>query len=146
MNTIIKSVSITFILILLINISLSAQISGQIFTNQEADNLFGPVITSVSIPRTTFQSFLTKTNNYIMFKVVDNKAIILDDKRNVISPAGININPSDVFTVYKVSVVDDLLSRGNDNTVYIQQRSNVLSVSTGDFTMEVGSLCPPFCP
>lgn len=146
MNKLLKSVSITYFLILFFNISLSAQISGQIFTNQEADNLFGPVITSVPIPRTTFQSFLTKTNNYIMFKVVDNKAIVLDDKRNVISPAGININPTDVFTVYRVSVVNDLLSRSNDNTVYIQQRANVLSVSTGSFTMEVGSLCPPYCP
>lgn len=146
MNKLLKSVPVTFFLILLFNISLSAQISGQIFSNQEADNLFGPVITSIPIPRNAFQSFLTKTNNYIMFKVVDYKAIVLDDKRNVISPAGININPTDIFTVYKVSVVYDLLSRGNDNIVYIQQRTNVLSVSTGSFTMEVGSLCPPYCP
>lgn len=146
MNTIFKYVSITFILILLFNNSLSAQISGQIFTNQEADNLFGPVITSVPLPRISFQEFLTKTENYIMFKVIDNKAVVLDNKRNVIFPEGMIIDPDDKVTVYKVSVVNELLSKSNDETVFIQQRTNVLSVSTGDFTMEVGSICPPYCP
>ncbi|HSD64113.1 MAG TPA: hypothetical protein VLB50_09955 [Ignavibacteriaceae bacterium] len=122
------------------------QISGQIFTNQGADNLFGPVITSVSIPKITFQFFLTKTDNYIMFKVEDNKAIVIDNNRKVISPEGTIINPTDKFTVYKVSVVNELLSKSNENIVYIQQRNNVLSVSIGGFTMEVGSICPPFCP
>lgn len=122
------------------------QISGQIFTNQGADNLFGPVITSVSIPRITFQFFLTKTYNYIMFKVEDNKAIVLDNNRKVISPEGTIINPTDNFTVYKISVINELLSKSNENIVYIQQRNNVLSVSIGGFTMEVGSICPPFCP
>lgn len=146
MKTLLKSVSLTFILILLFNISTSAQTYGQIFTNQQADNLFGPVLTSVPISRITFQFFLTQTNNYIMFRVVGNKAIVLDNKRNVISPAGFIINASDILTVYRVSVVNELLSKGNENTVYIQQRTNVLSVSIGDYTMEVGSMCPPFCP
>ncbi len=147
MKNLLKSVSITFVLILLFNISTTAQTYGKIFTNQQADNLFGPVLTSVPVSKITFQSFLTQTNNYIMFKVVDNGAIVLDNNRNIISPpAYINISPNEEFTVYKVAVVNELLSKGNENTVYIQQRANVLSISTGGFTMEVGAQCPPYCP
>ncbi len=143
MNTL-KLLLLSIVLILSLNISVSAQ--GQIFTNQQADNLFGPVLTSVPVSKLAFQSFLTKTENYIMFKLVNNKAIVLDNNRNVISPAGFLINSGDAFTYYKVSVVNELLSKGNNNTVYIQKRANVLSISTGGYTMEVGVQCPPFCP
>ena len=147
MKTFLKTVPLIFVLLFLSNSTISAQTYGKIFTNQQADNLFGPVLASVSVSRTTFQSFLNQTNNYIMFKVVDNGAIVLDNNRNKISPpTNISISPSEEFTVYKVSVVSELLSKGTDNTVYIQQRSNVLSISTGGFTMEVGSICPPYCP
>ena len=143
MNTL-KLLLLNIVLILSLNISVSAQ--GQIFTNQQADNLFGPVLTSIPVSKISFQSFLTKTNNYIMFKILNNKVIILGDNRNVIYPEGKKINSSDVFIVYKVSVVNELLSKSNDNMIYIQQRNKVLSVSVGGYTMEVGAECPPYCP
>lgn len=146
MQSHLKSVLLSFLLSLLYIVSASAQISGQIFSNQEADNLFGPVIKSIPISRVDFQFFLTKTNNYIMFKVENNEAIVLDNNRDVIFPEGKKINSTDVFTVYKLTVVNELLSKGNDNMVYIQQRNKVLSVSVGNYTMEVGALCPPICP
>lgn len=146
MKSYLKSVLLSFLLSFIYIVSASAQISGQIFSNQEADNLFGPVIKSIPIPRVDFQFFLTKTNNYIMFKVENNEAIVLDNNRDVIFPEGKKINSTDVFTVYKLTVVNELLSKGNDNMVYIQQRNKVLSVSVGNYTMEVGALCPPICP
>ncbi len=144
MDTHLKSLLLVVILFLLINISVSAQ--GQIFTNAQADNLFGPVLTSIPVSKITFRSFLTRTENYIMFKIINNKAIVLDNNRNVISPEGFRINSGDTFTYYKVSVASELISKGNENTVYIQQRANVLSISSGGYTMEVGVQCPPFCP
>ena len=146
MNSFLKSTLFSiFISLVIISTSL-AQTYGQLFAKQGADEKFGPVLQSIDISRSTFESFLTQTNNYIMFKVKDKNAIVLDNKRNVIYPEGILINSNDKFTMYSVSVVNELISKGNENNVYIEQRSEVLSISSGGFTMEVGIMCPPFCP
>ena len=145
MNSFLKSTLFSiFISLVIISTSL-AQTYGQLFTKQEADEKFGLVLQSIDISRSTFESFLTQTSNYIMFKVKDKNAIVLDNKRNVIYPEGVLIKSNDTFTMYSISVVNELLSKGNEKTVYIEQRSNVLSISTGGFTMEVGVWCPPFC-
>ena len=146
MCSFIKTTMLTLIVSLIIIPNSIAQTYGELFSKQEADEKFGLVIQSVTISRLAFKEFLTQTNNYIMFKVFDNKVTILDAKRNVIFPQGEIINSTDIFTMYSVSVVNELLFMGNEEKVYIEQRSEVLSVSSGGFTMEVGTLCPPFCP
>ena len=146
MNSFLKSTLFSiFISLVIISTSL-AQTYGQLFAKQEADEKFGLVLQSIDISRSAFESFLTQTSNYIMFKVKDKKAIVLDNKRNVIYPEGVLINSNDTFTMYSVSVVNELLSKGNEKTVHIEQRSEVLSISSGGFTMEIGALCPPICP
>ena len=146
MNSFLKSTLFSiFISLVIISTSL-AQTYGQLFAKQEADEKFGLVLQSIDISRSTFESFLTQTSNYIMFKVKDKNAIVLDNKRNVIYPEGVLINSNDTFTMYSVSVVNELLSKGNEKTVHIEQRSEVLSISSGGFTMEIGALCPPICP
>lgn len=146
MCSFLKTAIFTLLVSLIIIPNSLAQTYGELFSKQEADEKFGPVIQSVTISKPTLKEFLTQTNNYIMFKVLDNKVIILDAKRNVIFPRGEIINSTDIFTMYSVSVVNELLFMGNEEKVYIEQRSEVLSVSSGEFTMEVGTLCPPFCP
>ena len=146
MNSFLKSTLFSIFISLVIITTSLAQTYGQLFTKQEADEKFGLVLQSIDISRSTFESFLTQTSNYIMFKVKDKNAIVLDYKRNVIYPEGILINSNDKFTMYSVSVVNELISKGNENNVYIEQRSEVLSISSGGFTMEIGALCPPICP
>ena len=141
-----KSVLLCLFLSIFMSTSLIAQPYGQIFTKQEAEGQFGPVLTSVTFTRQNIQHYLTQTNNYIMFRVVNNSAIILDNHRMPLYPIGVKMNSSDQYVMYSTSVLEELLSLGNNNTVYIEQRSNVLSISNGEFTMEVGVLCPPICP
>jgi len=81
-----------------------------------------------------------------MFKVVEDEAIILDNNRNVLHPTAKNINPTDVFKVFSITVVNELLSSSPNANVFVEQRNSVLSVSSGLLTMEVGAFCPPFCP
>ena len=145
MNSFVKSMLLSFLISLIMISASMAQTYGQLFTKQEADEKFGPVLQSVAISKLTFESFLTQTNNYIMFKVTDNKVIVVDNKRNAIFPKGVSINSGDKFTLYSLSVVYDLLSKGKENTVYVEQRADVLSITTGGFTMEVGVWCPPMC-
>ena len=145
MNSFLKSTLFSIFISLVIITTSLAQTYGQLFTKQEADEKFGLVLQSIDISRSAFESFLTQTNNYIMFKVKDKNAIVLDNKRNVIYPEGVLINSNDTFTMYSVSVVNELLSKGNGKTVHVEQRSEVLSISSGGFTMEIGVLCPPMC-
>ncbi len=122
-----------------------SQVQGEIFAKSEANQKFGPVLVSVSIPTDTLQRILNQTENYIMFKIVNNSAIVLDNNRNVISQQGESISTQDVFTLYSVSVLKDLLSREDSKVINVEQRSEVLSITYGGYTMEVGSFCPPFC-
>ena len=126
--------------------SILSQTYGEIFTSAEADQMFGPVLKSVTLPSSSLKELLNQTDKYIMFKVVEDEAFMLDNNRNLLHPMAKNINPSDVFTVFSVSVIYELLSSNRNAKVFIEQRSSVLSISSGDLTMEVGALCPPFCP
>lgn len=141
-----KTILLGSYLFVVLSNTLEAQPYGKIFTKQEADEIFGPVLQSVAIPKHSIQIFLSQTNNNIMFSIQNENVIILDNKRNVLFPKGISVNTSEVFTLFSVSTLNTLLLKGNESSVYIEKRSEVLSVSTGGFTMEVGILCPPFCP
>ena len=141
---------LSFLLTLTISLVLinatNAQPYGQIFTKQEADKKFGPVLTSISFTKQDIQNFLTQTNNYIMFRIDNNSAIVLDNHRMPLYPIGVKMNSTDVYTMYSTSVLEELLSLGNNSIVYVEKRENVLSVSNGGYTMEYGTICPPICP
>lgn len=134
------------LIICLTSTSTLSQTYGEIFTNTKANQKFGRVLKSVTLPTSSLQGLLNRTNNYIMFKIVNGKVFVLDKNRNVLYPEGKTINSQEVFTMFSVSVMNELLSLGNNAKVFVEQRSSVLSVSYGGFTLEVGVQCPPFCP
>lgn len=122
---------------------------GEIFTNQQANQNYGPALESVPISADTFRTWLNQTNNCIMFKIINGNIIVLDNNRKIIySQTDSNINPEDVCIMYSVSVINDLLNLGGEANinVNIEQRNSVLTVTFGDHTMETGILCPPNCP
>jgi hypothetical protein len=80
-----------------------------------------------------------------MFRIRDNQLIILDNKRKILYPAGVQIASQEVFTVYSITMINELLSNVSTTPVRIEQRRDVLSISYGQMTMEVGTPCPPIC-
>lgn len=126
---------------------------GKIFTTQDADKLFGNVIYSVEIDPELLLDLLNKTEKNIMFGLINKNLIILGDNRKLIYPEKAEYKETDVFTVYSKDVVKELLSisslkKQNSNepeTVYVEQRREVLSVSTEKQTLESGLKCPPNC-
>ena len=122
-----------------------SQTYGEIFTIKEANQKFGRVLKSVTLPTSSLQGLLNRTNNFIMFKIIDGKVFVLDKNRNVLYPEGKTINSQEVFTMFSVSVMNELLSLGSNAKVFVEQRSSVLSISYGGYTLEVGTICPPFC-
>ena len=149
MNKIYHIIIISLALFLLFSCSPTQQL-GKIYNSQEADELFGNVIFSTGIPRDTVANILDRTENNIMFGIINQNVIVLDNKRNLLYPSKAEFNETDVFTVYSVSIVRELLSLKNLNKgglieVAVEQRREVLSVSYDGSTLETGTHCPPYC-
>ena len=153
MSKIYHIIVVSVLLLLFLSCSPTSQM-GKIFTPEEANKLFGNVIYSVDINSNTLSELLKKTDKIIMFGLIDRQLIILDNNRNIIFPEKAEIKETDVFTVYSTDVVMELLSGkavnkqtdGEAETVSIEQRREVLSVSTDIQTLETGGKCPPLCP
>ncbi len=74
------------------------------------------------------------------------QAVIVDQNRMPLDPSDATIESTDVFSVYSVSVLEELLSQGSNINTQIEMRGNTLCVKNGQKIMEYGQLCPPICP
>lgn len=119
---------------------------GKIISKESADKLFGPVLISVKVPTENLKSLITQSSKVVMFKIINNNVYVLDDKRNVLSPSGLSVSSSDVFSVYAVSVVQELLNDGGSSVTFVEQREKVLTITNGEDTLEYSFVCPPYCP
>lgn len=139
---------IFILLLLFISCSPTTQI-GKFYTPEEANKLFGNVVYSVDLNTSVLSELLKQTEKSIMFGLIDRQLIILDKHRNLIYPDKAGYKDTDVFTVYSTDVVSQLISNkgyGNQSeNVSVEQRREVLSISTEKNTLEMGSKCPPFC-
>lgn len=124
----------------------NSKIAGKVFSNSEAEKLFGPVQTSVKVPVSELKSQLNKVNNYIMFKIKNNDVVIADSKRKLLrAERGVSLSANEVMHKYSKKVVKELLSKGSGDYVIFEMRTEKFSVTYGNFTMEMAFTCPPFC-
>ena len=144
-HIIIKRKNMKNIIFLLFISSFTLFAQGKILSKEEANKIFGPVEISKEISSDNLKQFTLLTVNKIMFKIINNEIYILDHNRNLLFPLGATIGSTDVFSVYSVSIVQQLLSQGNNPITYIEKRKRVLIISNGVYTLEYSSLCPPFC-
>jgi hypothetical protein len=142
-----KHLKTTLALFLLLSgLSFSQQVIGKIYSKQEADNLYGPVLSSVPINSSTLSGLLSKSTNYIMFRIADGSAYIVDNNRHPIYSGNFAVSATDVFRVFSISLVYKLLQNGNSPMTYIEIRNNnTLTITNGVYTMEFANLCPPDC-
>ena len=150
MKKIFHAIIISMLLLLFLSCS-STKEFGKVFTSEEADKLFGTVLFSASVQIQDINALLGKTDKTIMFGIINKTVIILDNNRRLIYPEEADYKDSDVFTVYSVSLVKELISEfrqkkmGPEDEVNVEQRREVLSVSYGNNTLETGAKCPPLC-
>lgn len=119
--------------------------AGKIFTKEEADKLFGNVLKSASVNIEEFNTLMKNTEKNLMFKIYDNKLYILGDGRQVLYPAGSSVDKDSVFIRYSKPLVEELLNKSNSAQVIIELRTNHTTVTYGNYTLEEGLECPPFC-
>ncbi len=140
----------SFLCIIVLSLSLASvgysQTIGKIYSGAEADSIYGTVIDSVNINTSDLQSLILNTSNYIQLNIVYGKLVILDNKRNVLYPLGLIISENEVFKVCSVSILQILLQKGNSAETFVENRSNVLTITNGGYTLEEMLNCPPFCP
>jgi hypothetical protein len=134
------------IFLLLSGLTFSQQVIGKIYSKQEADNLYGTVLSSVPINSITLTDLLSNSTNYIMFRIANGSAFIVDNNRYPLYPGNFTVSPNDVFRVFSVSLVYKLLQDGNGPVTDIESRNNgIISITNGIYTLEYGNTCPPYC-
>lgn len=138
-------VALIFSQVLLFSVVCNSQDYGKIISRDEAQTLFGSVLVSVKMPVETLQDLVSKTEKVIMFKIIEDSVVILDNNRKVLFPDGKSVSSKTVFTVYSISVLNELLSQGKAAFIHIEQRKEVLTITNGNYTLEYGAPCPPDC-
>ena len=118
---------------------------GIIYSLTEANNNYGSVITSIEISSSLLTSLFNQTDNYLMFKIMQNNLYILGDSRVVLYPANGTVDSSEVFAVYSKSKVEELIETGRESVTKVEERSEVFSLTNGNYTLEFSQWCPPFC-
>jgi hypothetical protein len=141
-----KFQAILIFIFIFCSISYSQNIAGKIYTNAEANSLFGPVKTSVTISSIELNNLSFQTTNYLMFRILNGNLTILGDKRKVLYPANAVIGEQDVYRYLSVSLIQKIIKDGNCPMTYIEIRNNeILTITNGVYTLENTVLCPPFC-
>ena len=121
------------------------EIIGKIFSKDEADKNFGPVLSSVSISSSELKALVSQSNKLVMFNVAGRKLSILKEGRAVLYPGGFSPKSDEKYASYSKSKVEELLNLGMSDTIIVEQRKDVISVTNGLHTLETSDWCPPFC-
>jgi hypothetical protein len=142
-----KNIKFTFAFFLLLSgLSFSQQIVGKIYSKQDADNIYGPVLSSIPIKSITLTGLLSKSTNYIMFRIDNGAAYIVDNNRHPLYDGSFKVSPNDVYRLFSISLVARIIQDGNTPVTYIENRNNnILTITNGLFTLEISNPCPPFC-
>ncbi|MCB9211018.1 MAG: hypothetical protein H6610_08640 [Ignavibacteriales bacterium] len=135
---------LSILFLMTINQSFSQEY-GKIFSKTEADKLFGVVYKSQNIKKDVLISALQNTSKVVMFKLENNFLTILGDEREVLFSSGSFTDKNQVFRLFSKSKVEELLRLGNDVNCFVEDRERVLTVTNGDYTLEVSVPCPPTC-
>ncbi|HEX2982082.1 MAG TPA: hypothetical protein VHO28_00920 [Ignavibacteriales bacterium] len=128
---------------------LAGKTAGVIFTKEEADSLFGSVLSSFEMSSKELSSYLSKTDSYMLFHYDPAKSktpFIFDNSKSVMNMTAMKIEMPEELKVYSVSQIKELMEKGGQETTRIEQREGVISITNGEYTLEMSLDCPPFCP
>lgn len=129
-------------LIVSFNIS-TAQIIGKIFDKDFAYQEFGAVLNSVEIDNNSLTDLTETAGEYIMFNIETGILRALDKDRN--SVLGEAISAEEVFYKMSTSQIQKLIENGKENITKIEMRPETLTLTNGEFTLEMSMPCPPYC-
>jgi len=135
--------SLVFILFLVAVTSSSGQVIGKIFNAEYADQNFGDVISYVEIDNVELENMLKNAGEYIMFNIDTKSVRALDGNRT--SVHGNADSENEVFYKMSTSQVELLLEKGGQKNTTIEMRPETLTLTNGEYTLEMSDPCPPVC-
>lgn len=121
-------------------------IVGKKFTKEEANVLFGKVIGSVQITKAQLKSALAKSKDYVLLKVANSRAYILNEKKvSLMDGETISFSAEDPAYLISKSVVEEFVTTSKVDVFFVEVRASVLSISDGVYVLEQVLPCPPMC-
>lgn len=118
---------------------------GKIISVAEAANLFGQVVTAYKLITTDLLDFCHNAGWVIMFAEESGELFVAGAGRMILSANIQSSSANLVFHVYSVTKVNELVTLGNDQITFVEFRSDVVDLKNGEFILEYGMICPPFC-
>ncbi len=122
-----------------------SKLFGEIISKDSANQQFGAALNSVSVESDLLRQYSDGTNYLIMFQIIENELYILGDNRTPLFPSASNLDAEKEFIVYSKTKFIELLDSGQDPKTSIELRNNKLTITNGDYTLEFGASCPPWC-
>ena len=125
---------------------------GKIYTKAEADSIYGPVLIADTIKTVDLLKLAEKSPKYMMFNLIDGKAVVLNASREVISSNALvvsktqTIESKQVFRFLSTSKLLELIKLGGAGVTTIENRTSALTLSNGVTVLEQIAPCPPICP
>ncbi len=136
---------LVFIVSLLLSFAIYSQEAGKIFDRNEADQLFGQVLGKKIISADELELLLLSTDDKVMFRLENDQYTILGDSRNLLYCSDKFVESNQVFHMYSKGKVLELLYKGGEQTVALENRKEVFSITVGNYTLEMAWPCPPYC-
>ncbi|MCL5030655.1 MAG: hypothetical protein M1480_16710 [Bacteroidetes bacterium] len=126
--------------------TLSSSVVGKLYSKAEADQIYGPVLQSITINTSALSAITAKTPNYIMFNIINGQLYILNSTRTVLSGPATAVSANQVFRYFSTSIVNQLIQQGQASNTTVELRANnTLTVTNGNSTIEDAGSCPPVC-
>ncbi len=122
---------------------LNAQVIGKIFDADYANKEFGKVSSHVEIINSQLKSLLEEAGEYIMLNIDTGELRALNGNREGIM--GQAKSDEEVFYKMSTSQVLKLLEKGGKTSTLIEMRPKTLTLTNGNYTMDLFWPCPPKC-
>jgi hypothetical protein len=139
-----RNIFLLFVLILFLSTEFYPQSVGKIIFSAEADSLFGLPVEAYKIDSSELSRYATQST-HLFFHIQNGNLLVLDKNKKILFPQNHLLNGTEVFHVFSADMIEDIISRGSDEVLFIEKRKEVLTITNNGYTMEYSFLCPPFC-
>lgn len=118
---------------------------GKIVSATDGENLFGAVITTYQLNTNDLLAYCQNAGRVIMFAEENAGLFVAGAGRIILSLNTATPSPDLIFHVYSVTKVNELITLGKDQITVVEIRSDVVDLKNGEYVLEYGSFCPPYC-
>lgn len=117
---------------------------GKIFSKEEATILFGNVKESYEISKAELRKYMLKSGYYLLVQVKNKKFIFANERKRRLD-ADVQVAQMDPMNIFSTEALTELLQLSNSEVVSVESRGDIVTFSSGAYTLEFSTLCPPIC-